>query len=129
MERRTHGTGLRSGFRTHLGAMGTRTRLPVEHGKGLGKHGQAGTLAHGTPSASLGKLPVLQALFSALLLLLLVSGCAQPIIPAPPGADEPGNPGAAETPLPPRSHALDLNDMPVDAGNSVHVHQHGGAVQ
>jgi len=41
-----------SGLSTHPGAMGKRTRLPVEPVADLGKHGQASTLAHGTHSAS-----------------------------------------------------------------------------
>jgi len=39
---------LASGFRTDLGAMGKRTRLPVEQAADSRKHGQASTLARGT---------------------------------------------------------------------------------
>ena len=55
---------LRSGFTTPLGAMGKRTRLPVEPVTNSGKHGQASTLAHGTHPASSFDYRVLKLPFS-----------------------------------------------------------------
>ncbi len=42
------------------GAMGKRTRLPVDSGRLGGSHGQASTLAHGTQWAGLGNAPMPQ---------------------------------------------------------------------
>jgi len=44
------------------GAMGKRTRLPVEGVAQSAKHGQASTLAHGTQSGSFGDRPILKSM-------------------------------------------------------------------